>query len=110
MANRTVSVALVADVGQYQSAMVRAASATQTVGESADVAGSKARRGFEAAGKGGALLAGIIGGAVVMSLKGAVDAASDAEQSMGGVQAIFKDYANTVIASSKAADRAVGLS
>lgn len=42
--------------------------------------------------------------------KGTISLASDAEQSIGGVEAVFKDYSNTVISRSKAADRALGLS
>lgn len=110
MANRTVSVALVADVGQYQSAMVRAAATTKGVGDSATVAGDKARRGFDMAGRSAALLGAVAAGGLALGLKAAVSAASDAEQSIGGVQAVFKNYATSVIASSKEADRALGLS
>lgn len=110
MANRTVSVALVADVGQYQSAMTRAAATTRTVGDNATTAGTRAERGFAAAGKGAVLLGGLAGGALTIGLKSAVDAAADAEQSIGGVESVFKSYARTVIADSKAADRALGLS
>src|SRR4051812_9228084 len=110
MASRTVSVALVADVGQYQSAMVKAAATTKSVGESATTAGTKAQRGFEAAGRGAALLGAVAAGGLVLGLKSAVSAASDAEQSIGGVEAVFKGYARSVIASSQEADRALGLS
>ena len=110
MASRTVSVALVADVGQYQSAMVRAASSTKAVGASATTAGEQANRGFQAAGQGVRLLQAALVGGLALGLKSTVDAAADAEQSIGGAQAVFKDYAGTVIASSKEADRALGLS
>ncbi len=39
-----------------------------------------------------------------------IDLASNAEQSMGGVQAVFKNYADNVVKKSKEADRALGLS
>lgn len=110
MASRTVSVALVADVGAYQSAMVRAASSTKAVGTSAATAGTQAQRGFEAASRGAKLLAGVAAGGLALGLKSAVDAASQAEQSIGGVQAVFKGYARTVIAASEDADQALGLS
>jgi hypothetical protein len=42
--------------------------------------------------------------------KGAIDNAANAEQSIGAVQSVFKEYANGVISDSKAADRALGLS
>ncbi|GAA3172712.1 hypothetical protein GCM10010531_27790 [Blastococcus jejuensis] len=110
MASRTVSVELVADVGRYQSAMTKAATATRAIGTEATTAGAKAQRGFDMAGRGATLLAGVVAGGLVVSLKGAVDAAAEAEQSIGGVQAVFKGYAKSVIADSKEADRALGLS
>lgn len=110
MANRTVSVALVADVGQYQSAMVRAASSTRSVGTSATAASAQAQRGFAAAGQGARLLQVAAAGAAGIGLKAVVDAASAAEQSLGGANAVFKQYGATVIATSKEADRALGLS
>lgn len=39
-----------------------------------------------------------------------INLASDAEQSLGGVQAVFKNYADNVVKRSKEADRALGLS
>jgi len=42
--------------------------------------------------------------------KGTIDAAANAEQSIGGVEAVFKNYANTVKTSAKEADQALGLS
>ena len=110
MANRTVSVDLVANVGSYQSAMVRAASSTRAVGDSAITAGTRAQRGFDMARSGAVLLGGVMAGGLALGLKSAVDAAANAEQSIGGVEAVFKDYANSVIADSKEADRALGLS
>jgi hypothetical protein len=110
VANRTVSVALVADVGQYQSAMIRAASTTKGVGTAATTAGTQAQRGFATASQGARLLQAALVGGVALGLKSTVDAAADAEQSIGGAQAVFKGYADTVIASSHEADRALGLS
>lgn len=110
MATRTVAVKLVADVGAYQSSMVQAAATTRTVGDTATKTGSQARRGFETAGRGASLLAGVVGGALVVGLKSATDAAADAEQSLGAVDAVFKDYADGVKQSSREADIALGLS
>ncbi|MGY1845522.1 hypothetical protein [Modestobacter sp. SYSU DS0875] len=110
MATRTVSVDLVANVGRYQSEMVKAASSTKAVGTSAMTAGAQAQRGFAAAGQGARLLGGVLAGGVALGLKDVVDASADAEQSVGGVNAVFKDYGRTVVAASQEADRALGLS
>jgi hypothetical protein len=52
VANRTVSVILQAEIGQYVSGMTKAAVATKGVGESADMTSKKASKGFDLAGRG----------------------------------------------------------
>lgn len=56
------------------------------------------------------LAAGFVGFAAVDFLKGTINAASDLQQSIGGVESIFGKYADTVVASSKKAAQAYGLS
>lgn len=80
-----------------------------------DAAGGEAAAGFKdkfsGAMRGFAPLAGLAAGAgLVAGLKDVVGAASNAEQSVGGVRAVFKEYADGVIADSKKADQALGLS
>lgn len=51
-----------------------------------------------------------VGGAMALAAKSIVGAASDSQQSLGGTQAVFGKYADVVIAKSKKASDAVGLS
>lgn len=90
---------------------VSASKAFSKVGDSAERAGKQADGFGSVVGKAmktaGAAIAGIGFGALI---KQTVGLASASEQSMGGVQAVFKDYARTVVTSSKNADQALGLS
>lgn len=55
--------------------------------------------------------AGLLAGAgIVQGLRSVLDAASDAQQSVGGVQAVFKQYADEVIKDSQRAEQGLGLS
>lgn len=54
--------------------------------------------------------AGLALGAIAALGKGAYDAASDLQQSAGAVESVFKDQSDTIIAASKTAADAVGLS
>jgi hypothetical protein len=83
VANRTVSVRLVAEVGQYVSGMSTAAAATMRLGDTADKSTAKAKGGFDLANK-SAL---IMGGAVVAGLGMAISKSMEFEKSMSGIQA-----------------------
>lgn len=89
------------------------ASATfRKVGNEAERAGSRVD-GALGSGLKRSLAAGagaIAGIGLVSAFKATVGAASEAEQSVGGVQAVFKGFAQSVISDSKGADRALGLS
>lgn len=55
--------------------------------------------------------AGVLAGAgLVRGFGSLIDSASDAQQSVGGVQAVFKDYADEVVKDSKRAEQGLGLS
>ena len=76
-----------------------------------DASGKKAGSKFGSALKAGALTAlAALGVAGVKILGDSISAASDAEQAVGGVQAVFGKYADTVIADSRKAAGALGLS
>lgn len=61
--------------------------------------------------KGFAPFAGVLAGAgLVQGFDAVVGAASDAQQSVGGVQAVFKEYADQVVKDSARAEQALGLS
>lgn len=81
--NRTVSVRLQAEIGQYVSGMSKASAATMRLGDSATTSSTKARAGFDMAGKGALLL----GGAVVAGLGMAVSKSMEFETSMSAVKA-----------------------
>lgn len=83
MANRTVSVNLVASIGQYVSSMSKAAAVTSQVGDTATATGAKAKSGFDLAGKGALLM----GGAVVAGLGMAVSKSMEFESAMSAAQA-----------------------
>jgi len=83
MTNRVVSVALRAEIGQYVSSMSKAAAVTMRVGDAATASGTKAKSGFDIAGKGALLL----GGAVVAGLGMAVNASMNFESAMSAAQA-----------------------
>jgi len=92
VANRVVSVALRAEIGQYMAGMAQAAGATKGLGETADVTGKKAKSGFDIASKGALLM----GGAVVAGLGLAVSKSMDFEKSMSAVQAATQASASTL--------------
>lgn len=55
--------------------------------------------------------AGVLAGAgIIQGFKSVVGAASEAEQAVGGVRAVFKDYADEVIRDSERAEQGLGLS
>ena len=83
MATRTVSVNLVANIGQYVSGMNKAAGATMRLGETSSASTKKAQGGFDAASK-GAL---VMGAAVVGGLGMAISKSMDFEKSMSAVSA-----------------------
>jgi TP901 family phage tail tape measure protein len=83
VANRTVSVVLQAEIGQYVSGMTKAAVATKGLGESADASTKKANKGFDLAGRGAALFGLGVGAALV----GIVTKSMEFEKAMSGVQA-----------------------
>jgi len=83
VANRTVSVRLQAEIGQYVSSMSKASAATMRLGDDATASSAKANRGFDMAGKGALLL----GGAVVAGLGMAVSASMKFEKAMSAASA-----------------------
>lgn len=83
MADRTVSVRLQAEIGQYVSGMSKASAATMRLGDTATASSTKARSGFDMAGKGALLL----GGAVVAGLGMAVSKSMEFEAAMSGAAA-----------------------
>ncbi len=56
------------------------------------------------------LAVGAIGTGIVLGFKNVVGAASDAQQAIGGVEAVFGEYAAGVLSDAKKADQALGLS
>lgn len=80
-----------------------------------DAAGAEAATGFKARFQNGVRdlnpLGGIaVGAGLALGFKDIYTKASQAQQSIGGVQSVFKTYADGVIADSKRADQALGLS
>lgn len=80
-----------------------------------DAAGAEAATGFKARFQNGVRdlnpLGGVaIGAGLALGFKDIYTRASQAQQSVGGVQSVFKDYADSVITDSKRADQALGLS
>ena len=83
-----------------------AASSERNVRESAERSGNSMKKFAEKAKTGG-----LIVGAVLLKIgSDAVSAASDAQQSLGGTQAVFGKYADAVVAKSNKAAESVGLS
>ncbi len=78
----------------------------------ADEASGRIRRGLGDALKDVArpLTVAAAGAGIVAGFRSVVSSASEAEQAVGGVHAVFKQYADGVIADSQAADQALGLS
>lgn len=52
----------------------------------------------------------VAGASIVQAMRGIYSAAAEAEQSVGGVHAVFKDYADGVVADSQRASTELGLS
>ena len=115
--NRTVKVTLVAVAQPYTKGMNDAAGATRKLGGEVDRTGDKAKgfgtkvngakvalAGLAAAG------AAVAGTALVSFLTDAVAAAGDLEQSVGGVDAVFKDSADQIHDFGRNSAEAVGLS
>lgn len=92
MANRTVSVNLVANVGQYVSGMSKASAATMRLGDDAATNSKKAQGGFDLAGK-GAL---IMGGLAVAGIGMAVSASMKFESAMSAMQAATRATGSTL--------------
>jgi hypothetical protein len=92
VANRTVSVVLQAEIGQYVSGMTKAAVATKSVGESADVTAKKAHKGFDLAGRGAMLFGASVAGALI----GVVTKSMQFEKAMSGVAAATQAGASSL--------------
>jgi hypothetical protein len=92
VANRTVSVALKAEIGQYVAGMTQASAATKGLGESAKASQAQASKHFDLAGK-GAL---IMGGAIVAGLGLAVSKSMEFEKSMSAVAAATQATGGTL--------------
>jgi TP901 family phage tail tape measure protein len=92
VANRTVSVLLQAEIGQYVSGMTKAAIATKSVGDSAEVSTKKASKGFDLAGRGAQLFGLAAAGALV----GVITKSMDFEKAMSGVQAATQATSSTM--------------
>jgi TP901 family phage tail tape measure protein len=92
VANRTVSVALRAEIGQYVAGMSKASAATMRLGESAKASQTSANKSFDMAGKGAV----IMGGAIVAGLGLAVGKSMEFEQSMSAVGAATQATAGTL--------------
>lgn len=89
---RTVSVNLVANIGQYVSGMNTAAAATSRLGDSATASTKKAQSGFDVAGKGALLM----GAAVVGGMAMAVSKSMEFEKAMSGAAAATTAAAGTL--------------
>jgi TP901 family phage tail tape measure protein len=83
VANRTVSVALKAEIGQYVAGMSKASAATMRVGEAARDSQAQASKHFDLAGKAGL----VMGGLVVAGLGMAVAKTMEFEKSMSAISA-----------------------
>jgi TP901 family phage tail tape measure protein len=83
VANRTVSVIMQAEIGNYVSGMAKAAVATKSVGETAERSAKQSQRGFDLAGRGAALFGIAAAGALV----GIITKSMEFDKAMSGVQA-----------------------
>lgn len=115
--DKTVRVTLVAVAQPYVTGLNQASAATKKLGTDIDRVGDRSK-GFEsrmagasAAVKGMAVgAAALAGTALVSFLSSAVTAAGNLEQSMGGVDAVFKESADKINDFGKNSAEAVGLS
>lgn len=115
--DKTVKVRLDVETGPYAKGMASASSATRKLGSDIDNVGGKSKGlggnlekatgALKGMAVGGAALAGT---ALVSFLTDSIQAAGDLQQSIGGVDSVFKDSAETVHAFGKTAAEAVGLS
>lgn len=101
MAGQTITVSVLADTKKFSSAMSK-------LGEETGL--SKLGNRFKTLGKAVAVGVAAAGAGAVAIGKNAVDAASALEQSMGGVDSIFKETAGQVHAFAKSAATDLGLS
>jgi TP901 family phage tail tape measure protein len=92
VANYTVSTRLIADVGQYVGGMNTAATATARLGESAALSTTRARSGFDIAGKGALLM----GAAVVGGVGIAISKSMEFEKAMSAVGAATQATTSTM--------------
>lgn len=109
-ANNTVTINVVANDKGAQAALARINGSLNTMGATANKqAGSlsKIENAFAQIGKATAIVAG--GAAITGALKKVVGAASDAQQAVGGMQAVFGAQADEMIRASEAASN-IGLS
>jgi hypothetical protein len=110
VANRTVSVKLIADVASYQSSMQKAAAVTKDVGDKAEDSGSRIGRGFDRAKAGAVLLGGVLVGGVALGLKSVVGSASDLNETLNKSNVIFGDQAGRISQWANGAAKSFGLS
>lgn len=115
--DKSVKVALILDASLYGKGAVQASTATSKLGRDMDTVNAKSKAMESGLGKVNAKLGGmgvaagaLAGAGLVAFFKQAVDAAGDLQQSVGGVDAVFKDSADTVHAFGKDAAEQVGLS
>ncbi|NUO36202.1 MAG: hypothetical protein HOQ27_14230, partial [Dermatophilaceae bacterium] len=115
--DKTVKVTLIAVAQPYAKGMAEASTATKRLGQDIDNAGKKTSGFATSAGKATSALKGmavgaaaVAGTALVAFLGDAVKAAGDLEQSVGGVDAVFKDSAGVIHDFGKTSAESVGLS
>jgi hypothetical protein len=89
--------------------MTKASAVTRGVGDSADVAGKRARSGFDLAGKGALLLGGAAAGSVI-GLKSTIGAASDLNETLNKSRRIFGSSASEIEKWSRGSAKNFGLS
>ena len=115
--DKTVKVTLVAQTAPYAKGMAQASTATRKLGSDIDGINSKTKGLESGMGKASGAIKGLAiagaaaaGTALVAFLGDAVQAAGDLEQSVGGVDAVFKDSAGVIHDFGKNAAENVGLS
>jgi len=115
--DKTVKVTLIAVASPYAKGMTEASAATKRLGSDIDSVGAKSKGFASSAGQAAGALKGmavagaaVAGTALVAFLGDAVKAAGDLEQSVGGVDAVFKDSAQTIHDFGKNSAENVGLS
>lgn len=115
--DRVTKVVLTAEVGPYEKGFTKASTVTTKFGKDVDAVNAKSK-GMESqlsktggALKGVAIGAGALAGTALVAFLGdSVKAAGDLQQSIGGVDAVFKDSAKTVHDFGQTSAEAVGLS